>query len=126
MSVNIRQKRTELHLTLEQIGNYVGVSKSTVKKWESGNIKNMRRDKILLLSEILQVSPLDFLNLNESNSPLSQTLVRAELSCEKVKKIEDALGIPLPEIAVLYKLNDKYILCEIPANYAESILNIRL
>lgn len=36
MKFNIEQRRKELKLTLEQIGNFVGVSKSTVKKWESG------------------------------------------------------------------------------------------
>lgn len=32
----INKKRTELGLTLEEVGNAVGVSKSTVKKWEDG------------------------------------------------------------------------------------------
>ena len=42
----INKKRTKLGLTLEEVGNAVGVSKSTVKKWEDGFISNMRRDKI--------------------------------------------------------------------------------
>jgi repressor LexA len=51
----------ELGLTLEQVGNYVGVSKSTVKKWESGSISNMRRDKIAKLSEVLRISPVELM-----------------------------------------------------------------
>ncbi|MCD8333753.1 MAG: helix-turn-helix domain-containing protein [Clostridiales bacterium] len=57
----IKARRTELGLTLEQVGNYVGVSKSTVKKWETGYISNMRRDKIARLSEILQISPVELM-----------------------------------------------------------------
>ncbi|MFI3175415.1 MAG: helix-turn-helix domain-containing protein [Bacillota bacterium] len=57
----IASRRSELNLTLEAIGNYVGVSKGTVKKWENGYIENMKRDKIALLSEILQLSPLTFI-----------------------------------------------------------------
>lgn len=49
--------RKSLGLSLEAVGNYVGVGKSTVRKWENGMIKNMRRDKIKLLSEVLHVSP---------------------------------------------------------------------
>ena len=49
--------RKALDLTLEIVGQYVGVGKSTVRKWENGMIKNMRRDKIKKLSEILEVSP---------------------------------------------------------------------
>ena len=32
----IYDRRKELGLTLEEVGNAVGVSKSTVKKWENG------------------------------------------------------------------------------------------
>lgn len=57
----IKKRREDLHLTLEQIGDYVGVGKSTVKKWESGFISNLRRDKIAKLAEILQISPLELI-----------------------------------------------------------------
>ena len=53
----IKQRRKELGITLEDIGRYVGVSKATVQRWETGSISNMRRDRIKKLSEILQVSP---------------------------------------------------------------------
>ena len=56
----IAQRRAELGLTYEQIGEFVGVGKSTVRKWEKGLIKNMGADKIELLSFILKISPLDF------------------------------------------------------------------
>lgn len=54
----IHSRRTELGLTLEEVGKAVGVEKSTVKKWESGYISNMRRDKIALLANVLQISPV--------------------------------------------------------------------
>lgn len=54
----INQRRTLLGLTFEEVGNIVGVSKSTVKKWESGDISNMRRDKIALLAKALRISPV--------------------------------------------------------------------
>lgn len=54
----IHTRRTELNLTLEEIGNYVGVSKSTVKKWEDGYISNMKRDKIASLAKILKINPV--------------------------------------------------------------------
>ncbi len=54
----INKRRNELHLTLEEVGNAVGVSKSTVKKWEDGYISNMRRDKISELAKILKLNPV--------------------------------------------------------------------
>lgn len=53
----IYDARISQGLSLEAVGQYVGVGKSTVRKWENGMIKNMRRDKIKKLSEILSVSP---------------------------------------------------------------------
>lgn len=58
--ISIRRK--ELGLTLEQVGDFVGVSKSTVRKWETGYIANMRRDKIAKLAKILQLNPSELIN----------------------------------------------------------------
>ena len=53
----IKALRKERGLTLEAVGNVVGVGKSTVRKWENGDIKNMGRDKIELLALALGVEP---------------------------------------------------------------------
>lgn len=53
----IKALRTEHNLTLEQVGNAVGVGKSTVRKWENGMIVNMRRDKIADLAKVLHTTP---------------------------------------------------------------------
>lgn len=53
----IRKRREELNLTYEQLGKMVGVGKSTVRKWETGMIENMRRDNIVALSKALNISP---------------------------------------------------------------------
>lgn len=72
MDNRLYERRKELGLTLEDVGKIVGVSKSTVKKWESGYIENMKRDKIALLAKALQVSPLYIMgidcNLEEANN----------------------------------------------------------
>ena len=54
----IMERRKALGLTLEAVGNAVGVGKSTVRKWENGMIKNMRRDKIAALASVLQMDPV--------------------------------------------------------------------
>lgn len=65
----ISARRKELKLTLEDVGNAVGVGKSTVKKWETGYIANMRRDKISLLAKVLQMSPSEFVDNDEQYEP---------------------------------------------------------
>lgn len=68
----IEKRRKELGLTLEEVGNYVGVGKSTVKKWETGYISNMKRDKISLLAKILQISPASLIIDNSEEDIFSQ------------------------------------------------------
>ena len=57
ISEKIKALRKERGLTLEAVGDVVGVGKSTVRKWENGDIKNMRRDKIAMLAQALGMAP---------------------------------------------------------------------
>ena len=53
----IKELRRDRKMTLEQVGDIVGVGKSTVRKWENGIIENMKRDKIEKLAYALGVTP---------------------------------------------------------------------
>lgn len=70
----IKMLRTQQGLTLEEVGNRVGVGKSTVRKWESGQIANMRRDKIALLADALGVSAAYLMGWKEEAAPARPTL----------------------------------------------------
>jgi len=64
-------RRKELGLTLEEVGEACGVGKSTVRKWEKGIINNMGRDKIVLLAKALKVSPLFILQAESTERVLT-------------------------------------------------------
>ena len=53
----LKNRRIEKHLTLEEVGRMVGVSAATISRWESGEISNMKRDKIVNLANALDLSP---------------------------------------------------------------------
>lgn len=53
----VKTRRLELGLTLKEVAQKVGVSEPTIQRYESGEIKNVRRDKIKLLADALQVTP---------------------------------------------------------------------
>lgn len=57
MPQKIKELRLANDLTLEQVADIVGVGKSTVRKWETGMIANMRRDKIAALAQALHTTP---------------------------------------------------------------------
>ena len=57
LAARIHDLRISQNMTLEDVGNAVGVGKSTVRKWETGMIENMRRDKIAKLADALNTTP---------------------------------------------------------------------
>lgn len=71
----ILARRTELGLSLDQVADRVGVSKTTIMRWENGDISNMRRDKINKLAQALQVSPAYLMGwTDEINGAIPDTL----------------------------------------------------
>lgn len=52
----IKDRRLELGMTLEEVAKIVGVAKATVQRWETGDIQNMRRDKLDPLAKALKTS----------------------------------------------------------------------
>lgn len=73
----IKNRRQQLGLTLEQVGDRCGVGKSTVRKWEQGMIRNMGRDKISMLAKVLRMDPVDLIDLGQEES---STLSMEELA----------------------------------------------
>ena len=80
----LRERRQQLGLTLEEVAQAVGVSKSTVQKWESGTIEDMRLAKAAGLAKVLKVSPLWIMGISESMTdptPKAQTKRVPVLGC---------------------------------------------
>lgn len=83
MAQRIKKLRQEKGLTLEQVADVVGVGKSTVRKWETGMIANMRRDKIADLAKALGTTPAYLMGWEEEpvekeSSPSEMQLTEGE------------------------------------------------
>lgn len=57
----LRKKRKEKKLTLEQVGEAIGVSKNTVSKYERNIIDNIGRSKVIALSKLLDIPTIAFI-----------------------------------------------------------------
>lgn len=92
LSSVLKQRRKELGLTLLQIADAVGVTEATVQRWESGNIKTVRHEKIAKLSEVLKVSPAALMGWEE---PLPSNIMQLP-EMKKVPLIGNiACGTPI-------------------------------
>lgn len=68
----IKKLRTDLGMTMDELARKVGVSTPTIQRYESGEIKNVRRDKIQLLADALETTPsylMDWGDDSKSNAP---------------------------------------------------------
>lgn len=79
MSRKIKELRLSRGMTLEQVADIVGVGKSTVRKWETGMIENMKRDKIALLAKALGTTPAHLMGWKEDTTP-TITLTENEIA----------------------------------------------
>lgn len=92
----IKNRRVELHLTLEDVAKCVRVSPATVSRWESGDIANMRRDKIALLSSVLQINPMVLMGWEDENGlKIPLQIVDSNTDEEELPVLDD------PEIRAL-------------------------
>lgn len=112
-------RRKELGLTLEDVGNAVGVGKSTVRRWETGDIKNMRNDKVIALARKLQMDPIELVpydgvevtvkgttrRLYATDSMPSAMLKTMEVKQSPLQKASQVVGVEEdPELKALLKL----------------------
>lgn len=69
MKINdmLHQRRLEKGLTLDDVARMVGVSAATISRWESGDIANMKRDKIVNLANALGISPAAIMGWDDNN-----------------------------------------------------------
>lgn len=96
----IQARRKELGLTLEEVGQKVGVGKSTVRKWEQGDIKNMGRDKIVALASALRTTPCFLMGWNTHEDEWTRRLrenVAFELENRDIADIK-AAGIDIEQM----------------------------
>lgn len=73
----IKQRRIELNLTMKDLAKRVGVSEGTISRWESGDIANMRRDKIVALANALHITPSVIMEWDDSEYYANQAAARA-------------------------------------------------
>ena len=85
----IKARRLELGLTLEDVAQAVGVGRSTVQRWESGLIKNMGRDKIAALANILQMNPVELVPFGSYDDHAYFTIKNAFSKAEKQKRLTE-------------------------------------
>lgn len=72
----IRNRRKELGLTQEYVGDALGVTKQTISKYENGTITDLSYDVIVKLAKVLQISPASFFDNNIDKNDMNVVTVK--------------------------------------------------
>lgn len=81
---NIKSKRIERKMTLEDLAKSVGVSRQTIQRYESGVIGNIPSDKIELIARALDTSPAYLMDWEQIDTNFSGKEAPKEI-CDKFK-----------------------------------------
>ncbi len=85
----IHNRRKELGLTLEDVGDYLGVYKSTVMRWEKGEFGTFKRGHIYLLSKVLHMPVETIMGLETTESVEDAEIVKQRI---RLNNKIDSLG----------------------------------
>lgn len=88
----IKARRLELGKTLEEVGREVGVSKTTVMRWENGDIDDMRRSKVVALAKALDTTPAHLMGWDDDKGYTSS---KARLIAEIESMTEEQAALLL-------------------------------
>ena len=122
MGERIKQLRIANGLTQEELGKYIGVQKAAIRKYEKGEVKNMKRTSIQILSNLFKVSPSYLMCIDEKNSSslnnkeyfsiplISEYNENLETSIKKTFVKEITLTDSLPQNTFALQINDNSML----------------
>ena len=90
----IKYYRKKLGLTQEELGNYVGVQKSAIAKYENGRIENLKRSTIEKLSELFGILPSELLGISATSNVMTNTtnVIGVVPAGTPLEAIEDIIG----------------------------------
>lgn len=90
----IKHYRKKLGLTQEELGNYVGVQKSAIAKYENGRIENLKRSTIEKLSELFGILPSELLGISATSNVMTNTtnVIGVVPAGTPLEAIEDIIG----------------------------------
>ena len=85
-------------MTLKNVADIVGVTESTVRKWEVGIIANMKKNKLEKLANALQTTIPYILGLEDNEDKKTSKIINKYIELENLVKSEKEKEDILEEI----------------------------
>ncbi len=85
MGERIKYLRMREKMTQEQLGDVLGVQKSAIRKYEKGEVENIKRSTIKKMSEIFDVSPCFLMGWDDDYEKVTKLALEVKL-IEQIQK----------------------------------------
>lgn len=121
----IKFNREKLGYTLEELSKLVGVSAPTIQRYESGEIKNVRRDKISKLAKALNISPAYLMGWEDENSDPILENIPGIITPVKLKKIPILGTIACGKPILAEENYDGYFMIDENLPYSDFVLRAK-
>ena len=103
IGLRIKQRRKEIKMTADELGARIGKDRSTIYRYERGEIENMPLDILEPIAEILQTTPQQLMGWNEVEE--KEKPIGDDGLSENVKKLIDfAKAVPEDKVDLVLKL----------------------
>lgn len=89
-SKRLKELRLQHGYTMESLGEKIGVVKSTIAKWENGYVDNIKRDMIVKLAELYNVSPIYIMGYDIEPTDLGTQKERTERFTQLYNRLDDS------------------------------------
>lgn len=98
----IKERRLALGLTLNDLSAKAGVSRQTIFRYESGEIKNIPSDKIELIARALETTPSYLMGWEDNGTQSDVPYYLDEETAEIAQEVYDR-----PELKILFDASRK-------------------
>lgn len=92
IGARIKAARLEKGLTQLELAARLGIGRTAITKWEKGVIKNLKRDTIQQIADVLEISPLIMIGVEETEKPKTITISADEFTEEQFSQIEQFIN----------------------------------
>lgn len=90
----IKERREALQYTLQDVSDKTGLSKSTIMRYESGEISSMAADKVTVMAEALECDPLYLMGYSDDLYPERNGTYTDTLDDEAMALLKDLRDQP--------------------------------
>lgn len=104
----IKDKRQERNMSLDELSKLINVGKSTISKWETGVITDLKMSSIISLCKVFNMTPNEIFKLNPNKNYLSYGGEKINAKKENLLKEIAETNIPDSTIDLIKNVIEQY------------------